>query len=42
MNLMTICKSIGDILFEKRVIGHASVDLVAFPDPTNSNAHLLF
>ena len=42
MNLMTICKSIGDILFEKGVIGHATVDLVAFPDPTNSNAHLLF
>ena len=40
--MMTICKSIGDILFEKGVIGHVTVDLVAFPDPTNSNAHPLF
>jgi hypothetical protein len=35
MNMMTICKSIGDILYEKGVIGHVTVDLVAFPDPTN-------
>ena len=42
MNMMTICKSIGDILYEKGVIGHVTVDLVAFPDPTNQNAHPLF
>lgn len=42
MNLMTLCKSIGDILYEKGVIGHVTVDLVAFPDPTNPKAHPLF
>jgi len=42
MNMMTICKSIGDILYEKGVIGHVTVDLVSFPDPTSPNAHPLF
>ena len=42
MNLMTICESIGDILYEKGIIGHVTVDLVSFPDPTNPNAHPLF
>lgn len=39
---MTICKSIGDILYEKGVIGHITVDLVSFPDPTSPSAHPLF
>jgi IQ domain-containing protein H len=42
MNMMTICKSIGDILYEKGVMGHITVDLVSFPDPTSPNAHPLF
>lgn len=42
MNLMTICQSIGDILYEKGIIGHVTVDLVSFPDPTNPKAHPLF
>ena len=42
MNMMTICKSIGDILYEKGVIGHITVDLVSFPDPTSPTAHPLF
>ena len=42
MNMMTICKSIGDILYEKGVIGHITVDLVSFPDPTSPSAHPLF
>jgi len=42
MNMMTICKSIGDILYEKGVMGHVTVDLVSFPDPTSPNAHPLF
>ena len=50
MNMMTICKSIGDVLYEKGVFGHCTVDLVAFPDPTTqglsstaaANAHPLF
>lgn len=42
MNMMTICKSIGEILYEKGIIGHITVDLVAFPDPTSPNSHPLF
>ena len=42
MNMMTICKSIGDVLYEKGVIGHVTVDLVSFPDPTSPKAHPLF
>lgn len=42
MNMMTICKSIGDVLYDKGVIGHVTLDLVAFPDPTSPNSHPLF
>ena len=43
MNLMTISKSIGEVLYEKQgVIGHVTVDLVSFPDPTSPNSHPLF
>ena len=42
MNMMTISKSIGEILYEKGVIGYIAVDLVAFPDPTSPNSHPLF
>jgi hypothetical protein len=42
MNLMTLSKTIGDVLYEKGVIGHITVDLVSFPDPTNAKAHPLF
>lgn len=33
MNLMTISRAIGNVLYEKGVIGHVTVDLVSFPDP---------
>ena len=42
MNLQTICQSIGDVLYEKGVMGHVTVDLVSFPDPTSPTAHPLF
>jgi hypothetical protein len=42
MNLMTLSQSIGNVLFEKGVVGHVTVDLVSFPDPTNPKAHPLF
>lgn len=42
MNMMTISKSIGDILYEKGIIGHITVDLVSFPDPTSPQSHPLF
>lgn len=34
MNMKTICTSIGEVLYDKGVIGHVTVDLVSFPDPT--------
>lgn len=34
MNMQTICNSIGEILYEKGIIGHCTLDLVSFPDPT--------
>ncbi len=42
MNLQTISKAIGEVLYEKGVIGHVTVDLLSFPDPTNIKAHPLF
>ena len=33
MNLMTISKAIGSVLYDKGVIGHVTIDLVSFPDP---------
>jgi IQ domain-containing protein H len=42
MNMMTISKSIGEVLYEKGIIGHVTVDLVSFPDPTSPTSHPLF
>jgi hypothetical protein len=42
MNLKALCDSVGDVLFEKGVIGHVTVDLVSFPDPLNPKGHPLF
>ena len=39
---MTLSKSIGDVLYEKGIIGHVTVDLVSFPDPTSPDSHPLF
>jgi len=42
MNMKSICASIGQVLYSKGVIGHVTVDLVSFPDPTSPQAHPLF
>jgi hypothetical protein len=42
MNLEMICDTVGKILYEKGVFGFISIDLIAFPDPSNYNAHPLF
>jgi len=42
MNMQTICNSIGEVLYEKGVIGHVTLDLVSFPDPTSPKSHPLF
>ena len=42
MNMRTLCKSIGGALYDKGIIGHITIDLVSFPDPTAPNSHPLF
>jgi hypothetical protein len=40
--MTTISKSIGEVLYDKGIIGHITVDMVSFPDPTSPNSHPLF
>ena len=42
MNMMTISKSLGEVLYSKGIFGHVTVDLVSFPDPTAPQSHPLF
>lgn len=42
MNMMTISRSIGEVLYSKGIFGHVTVDLVSLPDPTSPQAHPLF
>jgi hypothetical protein len=42
MNLQGICSSLGEALYDKGVIGHVTVDLLSFPDPSNQEGHHLF
>jgi hypothetical protein len=36
MNLMTISRALGNVLFDKGVLGHVTIDLVSFPDPAGA------
>ena len=42
MNLTTLCESVANALYEKGLIGHVTIDLVSFPNPSDPNAHPLF
>ena len=42
MNLHTLCESVANVLYEKGMIGHVTIDLVSFPNPSDPNAHPLF
>jgi hypothetical protein len=42
LNLSMISKAIGEVLYEKGIIGHVTVDLVSFPDDTGTAGHPLF
>jgi hypothetical protein len=42
MNLYTLCESISNVLYEKGVMGHVTIDLVSFPNPNDPKAHPLF
>ena len=42
MNIFTLCESISNVLYEKGVIGHVTIDLVSFPNPNDPKAHPLF
>lgn len=41
-NFSTICKAVGDALYQKDIIGHVTVDLLAFPFPSANATHPLF
>jgi len=42
MNLYTLCESVATQLYSKGIMGHVSIDLVSFPNPTDPKAHPLF
>lgn len=42
MNLKTLCHSVGTVLYGKGMIGHITIDLVSFPNPTDPKGHPLF
>jgi IQ domain-containing protein H len=42
MNLQMLAVSIGNVLYEKDVIGYVNVDLVSFPDDSEKSGHPLF
>lgn len=42
MNLAAISESLGEVLYDKGVIGHVTVDLISFPNPDNVDDHHLF
>lgn len=42
MNLKSICDSVGGILHSKGMMGHVTIDLVSFPNPTDPKQHPLF
>jgi IQ domain-containing protein H len=42
MNIYTLCESISQVLYQKGVFGHVTIDLVSFPNPNDPKAHPLF
>jgi hypothetical protein len=42
IDLLKICTSVGDVLYEKGVIGHVTIDLVSFPNVENPSSHPFF
>ena len=42
MDLQILSNTVGEVLFEKGVIGHVTVDLISFPNPQNKEGHPLF
>lgn len=42
MNLKTLCRSVGQVMFDQGIIGHVTIDLVSFPNPNDPKAHPLF
>lgn len=42
MNIKEFTTSIGDVMYEKGIIGHVTVDLITFPNPQDPVGHPLF
>jgi hypothetical protein len=42
IDLLTVCNSVGDALYEKGVMGHVTIDLIAFPNSDGEEMHPFF
>lgn len=42
VNIMSLTKSVGKIMYDKGIIGHIAIDLVVFPNPTDAQGAPLF
>jgi hypothetical protein len=42
MNLLTLCESVGQVLYSKGVMGYVTIDLISFPNPADPKSHPLF
>ena len=42
IDLTKICTTIGSALYERKVIGHVTIDLISFPNSEDVNAHPFF
>ena len=42
MSVGSLSKAIGDVLYNKGLIGHVTVDLISFPNPTEPHGPAIF
>ena len=42
MSVGSLSKAIGDVLYNKGLIGHVTVDLISFPNPTDPHGPSIF
>lgn len=42
MNLDSLCQAVGKSLYKKGIFGYVTIDLIAFPDPSEPDSHPLF
>jgi hypothetical protein len=42
IDLMKICNSVGEVLYEKGSFGHVTVDLISYPNVEDPSSHPFF